>query len=667
MSEPYVRFAERMDRATDHVQRRTLLAEIGMWRAGHLTDIPALRDAAYAMASLHAALGEHDSAVREARALLSLCSTPPMAGGEEKAHARALLSALGTKVAPNSRREKRERAQKSKGPGGQLGKARDALSEQAWEDALRILGGIGGANSDVLRTYAYLGRAMAIEDANGREAAVRDLMRRLRKHLNIRAPRRPDPTPRPLTDSDRKLAALLGIEELPRGRKARAELIENHLVAHADQADDLAVAALEQHVASEGLKEPAPWLFGVVAVAMSTGPAFRTRRALEALKAQGAYAVSAYDEWPFTRAVEVLAESVRSGHEMVGFRRGVARGEPKDRKLWTLRLRKDGIERMLAVAPYTNEDYRPGTVDKLVTRLMHLSDRVLVLASGHGNKALRDAAQSAGIAAMDDAANAQIVGALEAVAQVAVPDLGPRGSTSPDQGNSERSAPRPKVPKGPDPRDEIAAALHADTPPTVEQLVPLISLLSRVYYAFAPARSLVEGDITEDADARLAVLLEAADQAAPESIRLLEGGTMAMVMASAFPEGPTSKMLDRPRYGGGKLSELIGITREARKAGWRVDRLLRGPTRRERRDQAGLDPLAESMRELYRLFLDGDDVRVELWFIGDLPVEGRAGIPQLLLCGHPKAVVTPEGFEWGFEGPEPLTWTGDATVVIGSL
>ncbi|MBT3219613.1 MAG: hypothetical protein HN348_11025, partial [Proteobacteria bacterium] len=83
MAMAFERWADRIAATDDEQSRRELLAELGAWRAARLTDIPALRDAAFAMSRIYALMGSHQDAVREARALLSLCHTVPPASEEE--------------------------------------------------------------------------------------------------------------------------------------------------------------------------------------------------------------------------------------------------------------------------------------------------------------------------------------------------------------------------------------------------------------------------------------------------------------------------------------------------------------------------------------------------------------------------------------------------------
>ena len=69
-----------------------------MWRVSHLTDIPAMRSAAFAMSRLYMLVGDRDNAVSEAKTLFSLCQSAPVATKEELKKAKAYLRSLGLAV-----------------------------------------------------------------------------------------------------------------------------------------------------------------------------------------------------------------------------------------------------------------------------------------------------------------------------------------------------------------------------------------------------------------------------------------------------------------------------------------------------------------------------------------------------------------------------------------
>ena len=136
MTSPFSRFTDRMIAAEDEPSRRELLAEIGRWRAGHLTDVTALRDAAFAMARLHMLLGQRNQALHEGQSLVSLCQTPPEVSQEDWEAATAFLATLGG-TPPKKRlgaQPPRDRSRrKSKGSDGRSEDAKvAALRPEAW-------------------------------------------------------------------------------------------------------------------------------------------------------------------------------------------------------------------------------------------------------------------------------------------------------------------------------------------------------------------------------------------------------------------------------------------------------------------------------------------------------------------------------------------------------
>ena len=101
-------------------------------------------------------------------------------------------------------------------------------------------------------------------------------------------------------------------------------------------------------------------------------------------------------------------------------------------------------------------------------------------------------------------------------------------------------------------------------------------------------------------------------------------------------------------------AEVIDIARILLDGGWEVHRVLRGPTRRECTAHPVLDTLAPAMAGLWRLLVrkadpsraesegpGGPSRKGEVWYLADLPPEGRAGVPQLLLEDWQRVVVVP--------------------------
>src|SRR5690606_17757936 len=160
------------------------------------------------------------------------------------------------------------------------------------------------------------------------------------------------------------------------------ELVERFAEEHPERVDELAAAALEHHVLTAGPRTPAPWLASVVGRALSAdGPA--TRATLDRMGQEGVFAVTAYQEEPFGVLVRVQRAARAQGLPTGALRRGVlARAEPQDRKMWTLRIGDGDAERMLVVAPTSDEPYPEGMAARLAQRLTHLCPRLVLLAPG---------------------------------------------------------------------------------------------------------------------------------------------------------------------------------------------------------------------------------------------------------------------------------------------
>ena len=84
------------------------------------------------------------------------------------------------------------------------------------------------------------------------------------------------------------------------------------------------------------------------------------------------------------------------------------------------------------------------------------------------------------------------------------------------------------------------------------------------------------------------------------------------------------------RYGGVGIRGVVEIARSVHPHGWAVSRVLRGTTRRERRDDEILHTIGEGADEIWRLVMEKDGVKGEIVFMESLSPEGRAALPQLL-------------------------------------
>src|SRR5262249_30342121 len=119
------------------------------------------------------------------------------------------------------------------------------------------------------------------------------------------------------------------------------------------------------------------------------------------------------------------------------------------------------------------------------------------------------------------------------------------------------------------------------------------------------------------------------------------------------------------RFAGPSVGVVADLARVLVEGGWEVNRVLRGPTRREMSAHPALETLAPSMGGLWRLLVrqrEGEGTRNgEGWFLADLPPEARAGVPLLLLEDWERAIVAPvdpDLLAWwrSISGPELLGW-----------
>ena len=661
MTGNFDKWTDRIAAANDDASRRAVLAEIGAWRAAKLTDVTASRQATFAMSRLYALLGDHAGAVREAHSLVSLCQTPPEASRDETASARAYLGSLGEKVPREIRvkqnrepRSKRTRSEGKREPKRErqsaYGSAMAAAREGKWGDGLRAMRGKSGQRADLVRTWLHLSRALEKDDAEARLSDLRDLEKRLRKVLDIDG-RKQAPEERAKTEAaqslDDPLSQILGIRA-PRRREMLVRALEKHAQEHPEELDKLAAAALRHHLSFQGEKRAAPWLISTVAHALAATDGVATATAIDALRTAGAFAVSAYDEAPFTALLGILGKALEGQWTYRGLRRGVSRDEPRDRRMWTLRLAKGRTERLLVRADDIAEPYADGVIEVLVPRLLDLCTRVVLHAPGAGNEALRDAAAQAGIAVIgtDDAA-------LQAMADVhaAVPDPAPESAAD--------APPRKKKPAL-----VLEELLMRDEPATVDEIVAVLGDFRRWFQSFQVAEKLF-GQIESD---RIATLLDAVHSTADTDRRIPSGSGLAVRAAarsgvdsrvhSMLVEGPTAV-----RYGGAGIADVVAIYAALQSEGWDLHRLLKGPTRRERDDAPAVDALAEHLGGLWRLVVRKGDVRGEIWYVAGLPAEGRAAVPQLLLRDAHRAVILPidpDLLSWygTLGGPSAIGWTG---------
>jgi len=668
MSTPFDRWAPKLTAATDEASQRALLGELGMWRASRLGDVVAVREATFAMSQLHMSLGQRDAAVHEARSLLSLCDTHPAASREERQAARGFLGSLGEKLPQQRKATRAERPAPKASLNDRL--FADAAAGR-WGKALRLLRGKGGPKADLMRAWLLVGQTLSRPDEAARLKDLQGLHDMLRGAVGAPkvTPRAGEPeAPAEPVVLDTPLAQLLG-RPVPRRREARVKLFERFAADNPGLLDTLAELALKHHVEEAGLKKPAPWLIGTVGRALALGGE-RSSAAVAELTELECWATTAYSEPQLGALGPVVRTARDAGWQYAGMRRGVlARLEPQDRKVWTLRLVPgDGCERMLATALPSEETFDDGLADKIVSRLVELCPNVALHAPGAGNEEIRALAAAAGVPVLADPAAA--LGVLGGMAPVKV-ERRPREERrdSPARTEPKKVERAAKAERGPRPEDVLKDVLASPEPPQDAALVEVLGRLRRLWHAFGAA----EGMGLDDE--RAGQLLEAVDRVAPPGLRLASGIGFGIHTAAAHGEdGRAARALALERYAGPTAPALVSLGVAALASGWTVDRVLRGATRRECKEYPMLDAVGEHLSGLWRLLVSQGDRKGEVWFVGGLPIEGRAGLPQLLLEERPRAVVLPVadsellGWYGTLRAPEAIGWTGsEAADAVASL
>lgn len=670
MSVPFLRWRAALDAAVDDASRRSLLGEIGRWRAAHLIDVVGQREAAFALVNLYEALGDKEAALREARSLASLCRTPPYAERQETDIAEDLVARLSGKP-----RRKAPSGRDARGGGPR--RPQDPL-EQAVElgykgdigGAFKALRGKGGPRANLIRTWLDLTAALD-GPAEAREEALRALQGKLEKNLpggrhreqahKAKTPAAPA-EPKPLVTRVDKVVG----RAVPDRREKRLRLLARALELEPEKADALAAALLLDHLDAAGPGAGAPWLVRFVGRADTVDGA-ETKAAIEALRAAGAVAVQAYDERPYAVIVGLWKRAAEAGLELRDLRRGVLRTEPEDRRIWTTRLGSPGNEAMLAIAPVAAAAYAEGVAGTLAARIAELSEHALLLAPGDGNASLREAALAAGVILVD--ADADL---LAAVTERQGPVAPPRGRKASTPSPAPARADTPAEPTHRERVEAVRVALFADEAPTAESLEALVAPVRKVRDVLDLADALA----SDDAEQRLVALLTAVHRTAPPEVRLLQGTTLALRAAGANGgSGAAADLLTTgevaERLGGSGMNVLLPTAAAAQQAGWTLLRVLRGATRRERRAQPALDVLGAHLDGLWRLVVQQGEARGEIWVAEELSPEGRAAVPQLTLEERARVAVLPAGSPlldaWeGLGGPTAIAWDETGADALGA-
>lgn len=663
MTDALSTWSQRIEDAQDESARRRLLAELGGWRARNLTDIQALRQAAYGMARLYAMLGDRESAMREAQSLVSLCQTHPPASQADlrsaQGFARSLGGAgvIGPRADRNTRSERPERRKKqarNEAPAADaLHGIREAAAAGRLDEARGMLRGKKGAEASLLRAYVWL-EEVRTGPAEVRDAQLVKLSGWLRRQARLPQAKREE-APASLQGP---LAELLR-RPVPDRRRARIRVLEEFAHRHPEHIGQLALLALDHQVALEGADVPAPWLVGLVAKAELEGQGQAVRDRIAALAEQGAVVVLAYAEWPYSAALS-LFRALPEGTHFEGLRRGVLSrgGEPDDRKVWTLQYSTDqGHARAAfatpADAPYS-EDYAP----KVVERLKSLSETAPLIAPGEGNATLRSAAAAVGIATVRTEDLSDWVAALgpaRPLAERAPRERKPRAETA-------ETAPVP-VPQGPPPEELLLAVLGADEI-DADALRLALDGFERLHHAFVALR---EASLSPEAQI---VFLRAVDALAPAKARLPEGISIAVRLASQGHEAAQALLLEAPsaeRFGGQGVDQVLEAATALAGSGWTVQRAVRGAMARERRQDPVLSALGDAERSIWRLLVRREDVEASLMVLVEDSPEGRAAVPRL--TRRVTALVLPEAaIEWyaAFEGPPATSSIADGVAALNA-
>jgi len=656
----FERWKSRIEDAQDENARRRLLGEVGVWRAAHLADVPGLRDAAFAMSNLYGLIGDEDGAVREARALISLCQTPPLAMKEEFEVAQAYLNKLGEDGIVVLGDDQLPRKS------GLDWRGRLALfvDEGNFKTARRLLKGRKDKQKDLLMAWLSLSEALTL-NAEEQARAFETLAEQMRSSLRLPGGKKKKAAPNkkgantkdttgkeatPETAEEQALSALLG-RKVSRHRKRRLMSYQIFLREHAGKAAALVDAVLAHHVANTSLSAPAPWLSSVIGPALACSP--DVQAVLEQWRQKGASCVDLYQDASCTALVEVVRQA--KGWQVQSLRRGVvSRDEAGGRRLWTLRMTLDGRERLLAIAPVRDEDSSQERERKRATRIQELCASALVVAPGEGNAKLRAAAAKLGLQVCEQELSAEeLVQRLAALEGVERSKRGERGREErKDKTTSSRS----------EPSDESAQAAkdlqaHLLRPQwDKDQLVTIVCKLHRVREGFRSLRAVAEQDPAAVTDEKLDTFLAALEEGAPAEVRLSEGTSLGILMASTTgPDGLLYKRLvERPegRLSGPGIEQVIALSAAATAAGCEVRRVLRGSTVKERRKHNRLDEHDSHTQGLWRLLISRGSARGELWFIDSLAEQGR-GAASLLADFSRNFVIARAADE------EALSWLDD--------
>ncbi len=669
MSVEQINWKARVDQARNEADRRALLAEVGRWRAARLTNLEAQREASFAIARLYAALGDNERALAEAKQLQNLSRDPRFASSWGR-RSKRLMQRLSRPSTPASI------------DWSGFGRA---VLEGDLKAARQFLGQRKGPRADRARLWLRVRDALE-GSADDMSLFLRELEQELGEAFG---PRKPAPAKattkgegKPSTErarkseaSDSPLAKWLG-GSIPSRRRELVDALEKAVREHADKLDGLTAAALQHHLDTAGTRRTAPWLFGLTARTLAWSDAEQTHAVLAVAREQGAFAVTAYDEPGFKQVVALLKALQDNPDHLAQIRRGLGRGGVEaGRDTWTVRLGHGADQVQLA---FLSEGAVQALAD-IVSRLQSIHPRtLLVLPAGSAIPA--DLPQGFLAVASDDAARwleaagevpaAPVVEAEAPAApteQAAVADETPSAQDEPEAPARRREA---------SPFARIAETLSGEAEPAIEELGEALKGLRRRFKAFASVRGALDNLPVEQADARMETFLRAVDLWAPEGMGFPQGTTLAVLQASLLPQGKVATFLgDSTRFGGAGVPVVLDVVKAASGAGYEVARVVRGATRKEQREHAALEHLADQTRGLWRLAVIRDGgVEGDVVVVADATPETRATLPLILLEERNRVVLLADddGLRaWYGEtgGPVPVLWDGpdDAPQLLDAI
>ena len=672
MVTPFNRWTDRIIAADDEAARQNLLAEIGRWRTGCLTDVAAQREAAYGMARLFMLVGMRERAVQEGQNLLSLCQTPPEATKVEWQTATGFVQTLGGVVPRRAGRAKpknkpkkpgRENRDRVSGPNDRMKHWVGLVMAGEGRAVAKALKGKKSPQHQLLRSWISVREVLEEPELERAGRTLRQLEERLRGYLSQGESR--DPAPEKATAREAQPPTLDSALErrigkpLPKRRDARIRFLERFADENPTQIDGLVCDILTHHVNSAGLEVPAPWYAWLVSRALSESDGTKTRGKIEELQGKNALCVMPYSEAPFTLVMEIVTGAVAKGLRVSSVRRGIfPRMESADQKIWTARIQDASGERMIAIAPPNAPEYEAEAATTLMERTAKLCASTVLHCMNPEASSLLQAAETSGLTVVKSWAGEEVLKAL-----LALPAVPPRAPKSAAPIESQPAAAKTIQ----DVRPALKTMLESDQPLEQATLVSLLGQLRRFRDVFGVIRRVEQEKAPLTAD-QVTVVLQALHESAPEAVRLLEGTTLALQTLAREAEHAalTETISTSPaaaRFGGEGISTLIQLGTGLVAAGWSIDRVFRGTTRRERRESASLETIGSAANGIWRVVLTRNGVKGEVFYLESLQPEGRAALPQLWLEPRNRAVVLPvesDVLSWYHElgGPEPIGWTG---------